>query len=54
MRVLGTEKNEVNVIVNVSHKKSYQRPHFDRLTKCWIGVLLDVHSGVTEKIFILI
>ena len=31
---------------NIAHEKSSQRPYFDRLTECWIRVLLDVHSGL--------
>ena len=34
------KKIEVNGIVNVEHKESYQRPHFDSLTKCWIRIFV--------------
>ena len=36
--------------INVAHEKSSQRPHFDRLTMCLSCVLLDVSSGLIEKI----
>ena len=54
MRVLAREKIEVNIIVNIAHEKSYQGPFFDRLTECWICVLLDISRVLIEKMFILL
>ena len=36
------------------HMKIGTNIFFDRLTECWIRVLLDVPSGLIDKIFILI